>query len=38
MALNERDACAAIGARNIVEIQIGYDGLILAGASGHPNL
>jgi phosphate transport system substrate-binding protein len=37
MALNERDACAAIGVRNIVEIQIGYDGLILAGAAGHPN-
>jgi ABC-type phosphate transport system substrate-binding protein len=37
MALNERDACAAIGVRHIIEIQIGYDGLILAGAAGHPN-
>jgi phosphate transport system substrate-binding protein len=35
MTLNERDACAAIGVRNIVEIQIGYDGLILAGAASH---
>jgi hypothetical protein len=27
MAPTERDACAAIGVRNIVEIQIGYDSL-----------
>ena len=37
MALIERHACAAIGVHNIVEIQIGYDGLILAGAAGHPS-
>jgi phosphate transport system substrate-binding protein len=36
MASNEKHVCAAMGVRNIVEIQIGYDGLILAGAAGHP--
>jgi phosphate transport system substrate-binding protein len=35
MASDERHACAAMGVRNIIEIQIGYDGLILAGAAGH---